>query len=133
MIERTYELYSRLPKEIKRSDAERAFELLSEFGQEDEPTTSGNEKTAVAPASKAGAAAQAIKELALAEITMKYDFYEKLFAAVFAERKAITEGFFRVIDQGIREKNNDLVLAGLSSLSGMVSSSPLTNLGSLNN
>jgi hypothetical protein len=131
MIERTYELYSRLPKEIKRSDAERAFELLSEFGQENELTTSGKEKTPAA--GKAGAAAQAIKELALAEITMKYDFYEKLFAAVFAERKAIREGFFRVIDQGIREKNNDLVLAGLSSLSGMVSSSPLTNLGSLNN
>ena len=131
MIERTYELYSRLPKEIKRSDAERAFELLSEFGQENELTTSGKEKTPAA--GKAGAAAQAIKELALAEITMKYDFYEKLFAAVFAERKAITEGFFRVIDQGIREKNNDLVLAGLSSLSNMVASSPLTNLGSLNN
>ena len=126
MIEKTYELYSRLPKEIKRSDAERAFELISEFGRENEISAGNKGKTEAAPA------AQAIKELALAEITRKYDFYEKLFAAVFAERKAITEGFFRVIDQGIREKNNDLVLAGLSSLSDMVSSSPLTNLGSLN-
>ena len=117
-MEKTYELYSRLPKEIKRSEAEKAFELLSEFGHETE--LSGGEKT------------EALKELALAEITRKYDFYEKLFAAVFAERKTIAEGFFRVIDQGIREKNNDLVLAGLSSLSGMVASSPLTNLGSLN-
>ena len=120
MIEKTYELYSRLPKEIKRSDAERAFELLSELGHENELSAGNREKT------------ETLKELALAEITRKYDFYEKLFAAVFAERKAITEGFFRVIDQGIREKNNDLVLAGLSSLSDMVSSSPLTNLNSLN-
>jgi hypothetical protein len=98
-------LYSRLPDDIPRGDAEQALELLAEFNQE--------------------------KELAMAEITRKYDFYEKLFAAVFAERKAVADGFFRVIDQGIREKNNDLVLAGLSSLSGMVASSPLTNLGSL--
>ena len=120
MIGKTYELYSRLPKEIKRSDAEKAFELLSEFGQESELSGGGREK------------AETLKELALAEITRKYDFYEKLFAAVFSERKTIAEGFFRVIDQGIREKNNDLVLAGLSSLSDMVASSPLTNLGSLN-
>ena len=119
MMEKAYEIYSRLPKEIKRSDAEHAFELLSEFRQENELSTNSNEK------------AETLKELALAEITRKYDFYERLFAAVFAERKAITEGFFRIIDQGIREKNNDLVLAGLSSLSDLVDSSPLTTLDSL--
>ena len=117
---KTYELYSRLPKDIPPGDAERAFGLLADFGEEKE--LSKHDK----------ARAEALKELALAEITRKYDFYEKLFAAVFAERKAVAEGFFRVIDQGIREKNNDLVLAGLSSLSGMVASSPLTNLASLN-
>ena len=116
----TIELYSRLPEEIPRSDAERAFQILSEFRQDKKLAKHDRAK------------AEAKKELALAEITRKYDFYEKLFAAVFAERKAITEGFFRVIDQGIREKNNDLVLAGLSSLSNMVASSPLTNLESLN-
>ena len=120
MVGSTFELYSRLPKEIPITEAEQAFELLSDFKQEKE--LAGHDKTKTA----------ALQELALAEITKKYDFYEKLFAAVFAERKAITEGFFRVIDQGIREKNNDLVLAGLSSLSSMVATSPLTNLGTLN-
>ena len=120
MIEKTHDLYSRLPDEIPPSDAEYALGLLADFKHQKE--LAGHDK----------ARAAALKELALAEITRKYDFYEKLFAAVFAERKAITEGFFRVIDQGIREKNNDLVLAGLSSLSNMVASSPLTNLGSLN-
>ena len=120
MTERTFELFSRLPKEIPVSDAEEALELLAEFRQEKEISKHDKIK------------AEALKQLALAEITRKYDFYEKLFAAVFAERKAITEGFFRVIDQGIREKNNDLVLAGLSSLSNMVASSPLANFRSLN-
>ena len=120
-MEKTYELYSHLPEEIPLSDAERAFELLAEFRQEKELTKRDKVK------------AEALKELALAEITRKYDFYEKLFAAVFAERKAVTEEFFKVIDQGIREKNNDLVLAGLSSLSNMVASSPLSNLRFLHN
>ena len=120
MVGSTIELYSKLPEEIPRRDAERAFGILSEFKQEIE--LAGNDKEKAA----------ALKELALTEITKKYDFYEKLFSAVFAERKAITEGFFRVIDQGIRENNNDLVLAGLSSLSNMVATSPLSNLGALN-
>ena len=119
MTGKTFELYSRLPKDIPIDDAEEAFELLADFRQEKELSKSDKLK------------AEELKELALAEITRKYDFYEKLFAAVFAERKSVTDGFFRVIDQGIREKNNDLVLAGLSSLSNLVASSPLTNLRSL--
>ncbi|MCL1814647.1 MAG: hypothetical protein FWG27_02335 [Treponema sp.] len=117
MIEKTADLYSRLPDSIPLADAEHALELLAEFKQETELTKRDRAKAA------------AVKQIALAEITKKYDFYEKLFAAVFAERRAVAQEFFRVIDQGIREKNNDLVLAGLSSLSGMVASSPLTHLG----
>ena len=120
MMEKTFELFSQLPEDIPVSDAEEALGLLAEFKQEKELSRHNTLK------------GEALKELALAEITRKYDFYEKLFAAVFAERKAVTEGFFRVIDQGIREKNNDLVLAGLSSLSNMVAASPLANLKSLN-
>ena len=93
-------LFSRLPDSIPRDDAEEAFGLLADNKQ---------------------------KEVALAEITRKYDFYEKLFAAVFAERKEITKEYFKLIDRCIREKNNDLVLAGLSSLSSLVTSSPLAN------
>ena len=119
MIERTAGLYSRLPDSIPLADAEQALGLLAEFKQETELTKRDKAKAA------------AVKEIALVEITRKYDFYEKLFAAVFAERSALTQEFFRVIDQGIREKNNDLVLAGLSSLSSMVASSPLANLGHL--
>ena len=118
MMEKTRELYSHLPKDIPLNDAERALGILADFNHENELLNDDR--------------AEALKELALTEITRKYDFYEKLFSAVFAERKAITEGFFRIIDQGIREKNNDLVLAGLSSLSDIVASSPLANLGILN-
>jgi len=118
-MEKTSSLYSRLSDSIPLADAEHALELLAELTCETELTKRDKAKTA------------AVKEIALAEITKKYDFYEKLFAAVFAERRVVTEGFFRIIDQGIREKNNDLVLAGLSSLSGLVTTSPLSHLGHL--
>jgi hypothetical protein len=114
-MEKTYD-YSSLPDSIPVADAEQALKLLAEFKQETELTKRDKAKAA------------ALKEIALAEITKKYDFYEKLFTAVFAERRTVAEEFFKVIDQGIREKNNDLVLAGLSSLSGMISSNPLSHL-----
>ena len=114
-----FSLFSRLPDTIPRSDAKKAFGLLTDFTQETELAKEHNDK------------AEALKEIALAEITRKYDFYERLFAAVFAERREITREFFKIIDQGIREKNNDLVLTGLSNLSSLVASSPLANLGAL--
>jgi len=115
-MEKTSSRYSRLPDSIPLTDAEHALELLAEFKSEAELTKRDKAKAA------------AVKEIALTEISKKYDFYERLFAAVFAERRAVTEGLFRTIDQGIREKNNELVLAGLSSLSDMVAASPLSHL-----
>jgi len=113
------DLTSLLPDTIPTGDATRALGLLVEYKRESELTKRDKAK------------AEALKELALAEITRKYDFYEKLFAAIFAERSAVTKKFFSIINKGIKEKDNELVLAGLSNLSKMVSTSPLANLGSL--
>ena len=112
-------LLAQLPDTIPITDAERALELLTEYKKETE--LSRRDRFRV----------EAVKEMVLAEITRKYDFYEKLFAAVFAERSEVTKKFFRIIDRGIKEKDNELVLAGLSSLSDVVSASPLAHLGSL--
>jgi len=118
-MEKMPELFAMLPDTISQSDAAKALELLVEYKRESELTRRDKSK------------ADALKELALAEITRKYDFYERLFAAIFAERSAVTKKFFSIIDKGIKEKDNELVLAGLSNLSKMVSTSPLTNLGAL--
>jgi hypothetical protein len=118
-MEKPPALLSLLPDTIPKEDAVHALELLAEYKRETELTRRDKAK------------AQALKEIALAEITRKYDLYEKLFAAIFAERSTVTKKFFSIIDKGIKEKDNDLVLAGLSNLSKMVSSSPLANLPSL--
>jgi len=112
-------LLTMLPESISPGDAEHALKILADYKKESEFTRRDKAK------------AEALKEIALAEITRKYDFYEKLFAAIFAERTAITKKYFSIIDKGIKEKNNDLVLSGLSHLSKMVSTSPLTNLKTL--
>ena len=110
------DLLSRFSHTIPLQDAGRALDLLAEHKEETE--ASGRDRARV----------DAVKEIVLAEITRKYDFYEKLFAAVFAERSEVTKKFFRIIDRGIKEKDNELVLAGLSSLSEVVSSSPLAQI-----
>jgi len=118
-MEKNAALLSLLPDTISREDAVRALELLAEYKRETELTRRDKAK------------AQALKETALAEITRKYDFYERLFAAIFAERSTVAKKFFSIIDKGIKEKDNELVLAGLSNLSKMVSTSPLANIPSL--
>jgi hypothetical protein len=118
-MEKPAALLSLLPDTIPKDDAVHALELLAEYKRETELTRRDKAK------------AQALKEIALEEITRKYDFYERLFAAIFAERSTVAKKFFSIIDKGIKEKDNDLVLAGLSNLSKMVSTSPLAALPSL--
>lgn len=118
-MEKLPDFFTKLPDSISPGEAERALKILADYKKESEYTRRDKAK------------AEALKETALAEITRKYDFYEKLFSAIFAERTAITKKFFSIIDKGIKEKNNDLVLSGLSHLSKMVSTSPLTNLKAL--
>lgn len=65
------------------------------------------------------------------EITKKYDFYFHLCEHIFAERKVAIVKSFEIIDHGISEKNNDLIAAGLKSLSQIVSSSPFANIDNL--
>ncbi|GHV85396.1 hypothetical protein AGMMS50230_10040 [Spirochaetia bacterium] len=112
------ELQTHLPDAIPFHEAERALDLLAEY-KEAELTRRDRAKV------------EAVKEIVLAEITRKYDFYEKLFAAVFTERNEVTKKFFKIIDKGIKEKDNELVLAGLSSLSEVVTSNPLSHMKAL--
>lgn len=67
------------------------------------------------------------------EIKKKYDFYYYLCDHIFAERKAGILKSFEIIDKGISQNNNDLITAGLKSLSQIVSSSPFANIDNLRN
>jgi hypothetical protein len=110
---------AKIPDNIPVPDVTRVFTLFLEYKKENEMTK------------REIARYDAMKEVMITEITRKYDFYEKLFTAVFSERKNAIDKYFEIIDKGIKEKDNELVLAGLSNLSNVVASSPFANIGEL--
>jgi len=112
-------MLKKLPSNIPVPDVTKVFGLLMEYKKENEQTK------------REIARLDAIKEVMITEITRKYDFYENLFKMVFDERKTAINKFFEVIDKGIKENNNELVLSGLSNLSNVVASSPFANISEL--
>jgi hypothetical protein len=114
-------IVGKIPNNLPVPDVTKAFTLFLEYKKENETTK------------REIARYDAMKEVMIAEITRKYDFYENLFAAVFSERKSAIDKYFEIIDKGIKENNNELVLAGLSNLSNVVASSPFANIGELKN
>jgi len=112
-------IFSKIPNTMSFSDVTEVFNLFVEYKKEKEMTK------------REIARYDAIKEVMISEITRKYDFCEKLFAAVFSERKLAIDKYFEIINKGIKENNNELVLAGLSNLSNVVAASPFANIGEL--
>ena len=53
--------------------------------------------------------------------------------AIFDERSRIIDKHFEVIDKGIRENNDDLILKGLRGASEFVSTNPLDNFDNFKN
>ena len=95
------------------------FELLSESRKESEKTKREIKKY------------NSAKDVMIQEIAGKYRFYEFFFSRVFAERSEAIKKDFEVIDQGIKENRHDLVNAGVSGLSHVVTSSPFKEVENL--
>jgi hypothetical protein len=115
------QVLTKIPDNMPLPDVTKVFTLFLEYKKENEMTK------------REIARYDAMKEVMITEITRKYDFYEKLFMTVFSERKSTIGKYFEIIDKGIKENNNELVLAGLSNLSNVVASSPFANIGELKN
>ena len=104
---------------IPAEEVPRLFELLRECRKETEITQREVKKY------------EAMKEVMLTEITGKYAFYELLFSKIFAERAEAIKKDFEIIDAGIKQNNRDLLASGVSGLSRIVSSSPITDMEKL--
>lgn len=73
-----------------------------------------------------------IKErILMTEIEKKYETYNKIFKAIFDERKDAIIKSFDIIDKGLADNDKDLISMGLNSLSTVVASSPFSNLKGL--
>ena len=73
-----------------------------------------------------------IKEkVLLTEIEKKYDLYNKVFKAIFDERRDAITKSFDIIDRGLSNDDKDLISMGLTNLSTVVAASPFSNLKGL--
>jgi hypothetical protein len=102
------------PEEIPRF-----FEMLLECSRESETTKRETKKF------------ESMKEVMIAEITGKYNFYEFFFSKIFAEREEAIKKDFQIIDEGMRRNNRELIATGVSGLSQIVASSPFTDVDKL--
>jgi len=73
----------------------------------------------------------AARDIALTEITKKYELYHKVFDRVFEERSDAISKHFQIIDKGIASGDRDLILGGLRGLSEIVASSPFGSVEQL--
>ena len=69
----------------------------------------------------------------LAIIVSEFEIKRGYLQAVFAERSKIIDKHFEVIDKGLRENNDDLVLQGLRGASEFVSTNPLHDFDTFKN
>jgi len=101
------------------ADVTTTFKMFLEFRKEEEITKREIKRL------------DTTKEVLLTDIEKRYDMYHTLFTMVFDERKQSIDKFFQIIDQGIREKDKEMISMGLSSLSTVVASSPFSNIAEL--
>ena len=106
---------------IPAEEIPRLLEMLQECKRESELTKREVKKY------------DAMKEVMIQEITSKYAFYEFLFSKIFAERAEAIKKDFDIIDRGMKQNNRNLVTAGVSGLSQIVASSPITDMEKLRN
>jgi hypothetical protein len=97
----------------------RLFEMLLECQKESELTKREVKKY------------DSMKDVMIEEITGKYTFYEFLFSKIFDERREAIQKDFKIIDEGIKKNNHDLVAAGVAGLSRIVASSPIADMDKL--
>ena len=104
---------------IPAEEIPRLFEMLLECRKETEKTKREIHKV------------DSMKEVMIEEITGKYNFYEFFFTKIFSERQEAIRKDFQIIDEGMKKNNRELIEAGVSGLSQVVSSSPFTDIDKL--
>ena len=104
---------------IPAEELPRLFEMLRDCRKESEITQRELKKY------------EAMKDVMLQEISEKYAFYEFAFSKIFSERAEVIKKDFEIIDAGIKQNNRELIATGVSGLSQVVASSPVTDMEKL--
>ena len=68
---------------------------------------------------------EAAREVLITEIENKYGTYRLIFGHIFAERRAVIDACFQVIDEGRARGDRGMVLSAMMDLGKLVQTSPL--------
>ena len=74
---------------------------------------------------------EAAREVALAQIRLKYDLYRQVFQRIFDERRDAIEKHFEILAKGMEKDDRELVLGALKGLGQIVATSPFSDLKAL--
>jgi hypothetical protein len=126
-----------LPAEI-RNDAGHVFSKMNEFSEflKQSSGTMSQASNMLKQATEFLQSARDIRKIdvmektIITEITKKYDTYRNVFGTLFAQRDRAIDKYFEVIDKGMRENDNQLIIAGLQKLSDTVKASPFADFKS---
>ena len=67
------------------------------------------------------------RDIAIFEITKRYEFAEAFMKKSFKERRKAIEKYFKVIDKGLEQHDLQLVILGVHSITAIVKDSPFKN------
>jgi len=66
-----------------------------------------------------------IRDTAITEITKRYELFDKIVTRRFDERRMVIEKLFEDIDNGLKNNNFELVIAGIQHVTAIVKDNPL--------
>ncbi|GMO34239.1 MAG: hypothetical protein Ta2B_14750 [Termitinemataceae bacterium] len=104
-----------VPANVSREDAISVFSKLADFAIESQRNKTERRRI------------DAMERMMIEQITTDYKKFHATLTATFAERSKVIEKQFEVIDKGMRENNDILILGGLKCLSDVVKNSPFAN------
>jgi hypothetical protein len=122
-IQDNSEAIEMVPKGFDRSEAMSAFNNLVNLATELSRADVRKDKLRTERAK-----ISAKSRVMITEITLKYQFYHDLLEKAFEGRSESIAKGLEVIDKGIRDNNNELILSGLEKVTDIVKDSPLRYL-----
>lgn len=74
---------------------------------------------------------EALTREQLARTVAKYKTAEKFITSSFSERNGVLQNYYSVLDDAVRKGDRELIISAMANISGIVTTSPLKDLGKL--
>ena len=118
-LQNSKNVFAELLKHLPREDVLAFFKLMAEVRRDLAETERDIRRI------------DARRDVLLAQIQSRHLLLEQAMGHIFAERRAVIEKHFSVIDHGIQKGDRDIINTGLGGLADLVCSNPFQDLAAL--